>query len=54
MDDPLKQLKVVFAVVLVGLISIVDIDFELNLTKNIREKIYAAAADKAVTAQLEK
>lgn len=54
MDDPLKQLKTVFAVVLVGLISIVDIDFELSVTKNIREGIYAAAADKAAVAQLEK
>jgi len=54
MDDPLKQLKIVFAVVLVGLVSIVDIDFEMSLTKNIREGIYAAAADKTAAAQLEK
>ena len=55
MDDPLKRLKTVLAVVLVGLVSLVivkaDIETELSVTKNTREGIYAAAATKAETAQ---
>ncbi len=58
MDDPIKQLKTVFAVVLVGLISLVvvktDIEAEMSFTKNFREGVYAAAAAKAEAAQLEK
>ncbi len=58
MDDPFKRLKTVFAVVLMGLISLVviktDIDAELSITKNFREGVYAAATAKAEAAQLEK
>jgi len=58
MDDPINRLRTVFAVVLVGLVSLVviktDIDVEMSLTKNFREGIYAAAAVKAEAAQLEK
>ena len=55
MDDPLKRLKTVLAVVLVGLVSLVivkaDIETELSVTKNTREGIHAAAAAKAEAAQ---
>jgi len=55
MDDPLKRLKTVLAVVLVGLVSLVivkaDIETELSVTKNTREGIHAAVAAKAEAAQ---
>lgn len=58
MDDNLKRLKTVLAVVLVGLVSLVvvkfDIETELSFTKNTREGIYAAAAAKAEAAQSRK
>ena len=58
MNDPLKRLKTVFAVVLMGLVSLVivktDIESELSITKNFREGVYTAAAAKAEAAQLER